>query len=40
MSPSQARALLDSLKGEDDRVMLNGTPDNRKRQDDPVTKDW
>ena len=40
MNPSQARALLDSLKGEDDRVMLNGTPDDRKRQDEPVKKDW
>lgn len=37
MSPAQARALLDSLKGEDDRPKLN---EQQRRRDDPTIKDW
>lgn len=40
MSPAQARALLDALKDEDSRVMLNGKPDNPRKHDEPVVKDW
>ena len=40
MSEAQARALLDSLKGQDDHPVLTGRDDNRKKQDEPVTKDW
>lgn len=37
MSAAQARALLDSLKGEDDRPVLN---ERRKPTSDPSIKDW
>ena len=40
MSPAQARALLDSLKGEDEHVQSEGRLDNHQRTDEPVTKDW
>ena len=40
MSQAQARALLDSLRGEDQHVNLNGKPDNEQRRDEPVIKDW
>lgn len=35
MSPDEARGLLDSLRGDEDRVNLN-----RHKRDRPVTKDW
>lgn len=38
MTPGQARALLDALKGEDDRVNLNQR--DRRNRDETVTKDW
>ena len=38
MTPGQARALLDSLKGEDDRVNL--VDRNRRNREETVTKDW
>ena len=38
MTPGQARALLEALKGEDDRVNL--TERNRRNRDQAVTKDW
>ena len=38
MSPAQARALLDALKGDDARVSVD--PNNKHRRDEPVTKDW
>ena len=40
MSPAQARALLDALKGEDQPVQLNGKPGQPKPYDEPVIKDW
>ena len=39
MSPAQAAALLNSLKGEDARVMLNDLT-NRRNRDDAPAKDW
>ena len=38
MTPGQARALLDSLKGEDDRVNL--VDRNHRNREETVTKDW
>jgi hypothetical protein len=38
MSPAQARALLDSLKGEDDRVQLLNPRDHKIRG--RVFRDW
>ncbi len=40
MSAAQARALLDSLKNEDARVMLNDLARRRNRNDNTLTKDW
>lgn len=37
MSAAQARALLDSLKDEEDRPKLN---ERQKRPDDPTVRDW
>lgn len=37
MSPAQARALLDSLKGDDVRPNLN---EQQQHRDDPTIKDW
>lgn len=37
MTPAQARALLDALKGEDDRPNLN---QQKQRREDPSIKDW
>ena len=39
MSAAQAKALLDSLKNEDARVMLN-TLNNRRNRDEAPAKDW
>ena len=38
MSPAQARALLDALKGDDARVSVD--PNHKHRRDEPVAKDW
>jgi hypothetical protein len=38
MSPSQARALLDSLRGEDDRVQLLNPRERKVRG--RVLRDW
>jgi Ca-activated chloride channel family protein len=38
MTPQQARALLDSLKSEDDKVRLMGPTERRRK--DRVFKDW
>jgi len=37
MTPSQAQALIDSLRGEDEHVSLF---DKTHRDDEPVYKDW
>ena len=38
MSPTQAEALLNALKGDDARVGFD--PNNKHRRDEPVAKDW
>ena len=40
MSPAQARALLDSLKDEDQRVNLSGPDQKHHSEDERVLKDW
>lgn len=37
MTPAQARALLDALKGDDDRPNLN---QQKQHREDPTVKDW
>lgn len=39
MTPAQARALLESLKNEDQRVNLNADAEKQRREQ-PVLKDW
>ena len=40
MSPAQARALLDSLKDQDQRVNLGDPAKDHHSQDERVLKDW
>ena len=40
MNAAQAKALLDSLKNEDARVMLNRVVNNRRHRDEAPVKDW
>ena len=40
MSPAQARALLDSLKDQDQRVNLGNPAKAHQSQDERVRKDW
>jgi hypothetical protein len=37
MSPSQAQALIDSLRGEEEHVSFE---DRQKNSNEPVYKDW